>query len=75
MKDGLSHTKLEAMAKMYKMDNCSNVEVVIRRMLMITQYIIITTSITMKIVEIIAIMMIMMMIGTCRSVSVTVEGR
>ena len=29
MKDGLSHPKLEAMAKMYKMDNCSNVEVVI----------------------------------------------
>ena len=32
MKDGLSHPKLEAMAKMYKMDNCSNVEVVIIRM-------------------------------------------
>ena len=30
MKDGLSHPKLEAMAKMYKMDDCSNVEVGMR---------------------------------------------
>ena len=27
LKDGLSHEKLEAMAKMYKMEDCSNVEV------------------------------------------------
>merc|ERR1712045_942765 len=27
IKDGLSHEKLEAMAKMYKMEDCSNVEV------------------------------------------------
>ena len=36
MKDnGLSHPKLEAMAEMYKMDNCSNVEVVKIIMLML----------------------------------------
>ena len=27
LKDGLSHEKLEAMANMYKMEDCSNVEV------------------------------------------------